>query len=319
MSVNVAGELLWSVVRDLLVFRKIRGVVSRWPGYQQFPGHSKVHTFKMRVRVLLSLTSESLRMSSLHRRRIRELRLYEGRFEGLDVLVLGNGPSTGRMDVEKILNFKGRGNKISVMNDFAASELSKLISASFYFLVDPSYWQKDNEYSKTKEAISDYCAKNANTCMVIPANRELWFSHANIMYIDYRTCAGLIRFCEPYRAWGLPASVTLISLATCKFLGFKSILYSGMDSTSYMNFFVDDLNCVKFTFTNNYFDVNLSRNSGLSNEIRDMRDWPLRNLSDVFYAQAVFLDDFRYLATKTNSINVGSDKSNDASWRACLI
>ena len=54
------------------------------------------------------------------------------------------------------------------------------------------------------------------------------------------------------------------------------------------------------------------------NRPKYMEDWPIRKLSDVHYAQAVFLEDLKMLCGD-KCINVGLDQTNDSAWRACLI
>jgi hypothetical protein len=210
------------------------------------------------------------------------------------------------------------------MNGFLFSELSKKFLPDYYFVVDPAYWDSSNlEGVKLKNDLRAYLQSINPSCLFFqPANKNLLCpGHTNTLFIDGRVSAGLKRWSKPNRPWGLPSSVTMIAISTMKYIGFKTIYFAGLDSNSYLNFFVDDLNEVKYTSSNTYFFSQKVENVIDFYDhpnVQSMGDWPIRHMADVFYAAAIFMRDLKELADN-RCINVGHDRTNDACPRASLL
>lgn len=309
-----------SAIRESQTGLFIRRHISTWPGYQQLPDTGFFHGIKVRVRAAASFFSATVRENSEIRTRRRAIENLRGTYKG-DVLILGNGPSVNNLTLAQIMRFQNNGGQILVMNGFLYSELSKKISPEFYFVIDPDYWNSKNaEGTKLRKAIQDYLEKiNPNCLLFQTATAELLCpKHGNTLFVDGRSIAGLKRWGEPNKPWGLPSSVALAAISTMKYFGFENIYYAGLDSSSYLNFFVDDLSQVKYTSANTYFFSQNDDDPFNESNAQEMGNWPIRHMADVFYAAAIFLRDFKDLSDG-KCINVGNDRTNDASPRACLL
>ena len=313
----------FSTIRNNRLGRFIRRHISAWPGYQQVPDTGLFHVYKLRLRAAATLISATVRETSEIRTRRRAIEAFRGSYQG-DVLILGNGPSVNNLTLAQIMRFQSNGGRILAMNGFLYSELSKQFLPDFYFVIDPAYWDsKNSEDAKLRKQLQIYLENTNSNCLLVQtATAELLCpDHMNTLFVDGRSIAGLKRWSEPNRPWGLPSSVALAAISTMKYFGFKTIYFAGLDSSSYLNFFVDDLNQVKYTSANTYF---FSRDEAAKldpvdlTQGREMGDWPIRHMSDVFYAASIFMRDFEYLSDG-RCINVGNDRTNDASPRACLI
>lgn len=309
-----------SAIRESQAGLFVRRHISTWPGYQQLPDTDFFHGIKMRLRAGASLFSATIRESSEIRTRRQAIESLRGKYKG-DVLILGNGPSVNNLSLAQIMRFQNNGGQILVMNGFLYSELSKKILPDFYFVIDPDYWDsKSVEGSKLRSAIQDYLENFNPNCLLFQTSTTelLCPKHGNTLFVDGRSIAGLKRWMEPNKPWGLPSSVALAAISTMKYFGFTNIYYAGLDSSSYLNFFVDDLSQVKYTSANTYFFSQTDDDPFNASKAQGMGDWPLRHMADVFYAAAIFLRDFKDLSDG-KCINVGNDRTNDASPRACLL
>lgn len=304
--------------------RLLRGHISTWPGYQSMPGDEFFHNFKMRMRALASLISESLREQPESRRLRRSLRTYKDSETG-QVLILGNGPSVRHLTLGQIQKFQESGGKIAVMNGFVESSLARSIRPDYYFVIDPDYWDENNsEGSHTKGLLTEYLKGPNSQCILVqPSNKpEISLTHENYLYIDGRSSQGLNKRALPDKPWGLPSSVAMTAISLMKYLGYSIIFFAGLDSDTYKSFFVDDLNRVMFSPTNNYFYSHVSPQAEKSRDVlsdaRGMGNWPIRHMPDVLNAAAIFMRDLHILAAD-RCVNVGNDTTNDSAPRACLL
>ena len=315
---------VFSSIRASFLGHFVRNHISEWPGYQFVPDTGVFHNTKLRLRAGASLLSATLRESPETRQRRRTLKSHQNSQHG-QVLVLGNGPSVNNLTVVQIKRFQSFGGKVAVMNGFLFSDLSEKILPDYYFLVDPAYWNaEDPEGTDLKSRLINHVTEANPDCILVqPANYPLIsHHHSKYLFVDGRSIAGLRRVAQPNKPWGLPSSVAMAAISTMKFLGFSLIYFAGLDSDSYKNFFIDDLNQVMFSSKGNYFfnaSENLSETSWQEhNDVRPMRDWPIRHMADVLYAAAIFMRDLEWLAGE-HCINVGSDRTNDSAPRACLL
>lgn len=293
-------------------------MISDWPGYQQVPGLIKCHNFKFKVRSLLTLVSMTILMKPVERARLKRWTERKGTYKHKDILILGNGPSIRNLDFSRVKNFQMNGGLIAVMNDYSASSLSEILSPNFYFLADPEYWRIGSSSNNWRHRLENYLNEREEIVVCQPCNRDPLSKNNTTLFFDFRSSAGLVRNAIPNKPWGYPASIAMVAIACAQFLGFKRIYFAGLDSTSYANFYVNEMNELRFSLVNNYFEEKMHETTNLNESVREMRDWPIRNLSDVHYAQAIFLRDLRKLCGD-NCINVGLDQTNDSAWRACLI
>lgn len=302
----------------------IRNRIARWPGYQQVPQDEFKDKLKMQVRTLLSLLSESLRMERFIKDRIKVTRNLRGSLQG-QTLLIGNGPSAKSLTMEQIIRFRSFGGQIAVMNSFFRTPISKQVSPDFYFIADPELWSPVHEANISfREDFLKYISTFAPDCTIVqPAHQPLIISgHAKYLFTDGRSAAGLIKWTRPDKPWGLPPSVAMIAIATLKFLGFSRIYFTGLDSNMHNHFFIDYKNQIHFD-TNTYYSYSDGSRSGDRQEtgaagVQPVITEPIRHMADLLYAQGIFLRDLYWLCNDS-CINVGSDHTNDAAPRACLL
>ena len=310
-------QRFFAIARQSPIGKILRHKIATWPGNQNYPGNTRFHNTKSKVRSLLTFLSFTLRATEIERDRLKSSKRQKNRFIGKQVLVLGNGPSINQLDFQKVRSFKERGGMIAVMNDYPISFLAKEINPNLYFIGDPVYWDGYESVisQESKNRILKVLDSFNDLIIFQPSNREPLVPSKETIYLDHRSIAGLFRASNPTKPWGLPASIAMVAIATCKYLGFSQIYFAGLDSTMHFNFFVNPLNELGFDVTRNYFDPVMS---SMSQSTYFVKEWPVKNLADVYYAQAVFLSELRTLCID-NCINVGSDNTNDSAWRGCLI
>jgi hypothetical protein len=199
--------------------------------------------------------------------------------------------------------------------------LASQIEPDYYFITDPEHWNPVS-YStlNLKAELIEYFANvTSDCCLVQPAqNPDLIASHRNYLYIDGRSAQGLWRGKSPVRPWGLPASVAMIAISTLQYLGYKRIYFSGLDSNFLSFFEVDSLNKVVNPGVGQHFYKADADQEDLQKPIDENHKLPYRNMADLHFAHGIFLRDLRFLVGDS-CINVGGDKSNDVSPRACLL
>ena len=312
-------------MRESRFSKAIRNRVTKWPWYQHMPGDNLVyHYAKLKLRVLLSLFSDTLRMDSNTRKNLDITSSLKGT-EDCPVLVIGNGPSAKSLTLKQITRFRSLGGKIAVMNGFADSPLSKTMIPDYYCLTDPGYWNPSNLSDfQHRERIQDLISKDpSNVTIIQPANQARIFSeHKKYIFIDGRSVAGLYRNSRPDRPWGLPGSVAMMEIATMQFLGHSVIYFTGLDSVVSRSYLVDDLNQLLWDSRGHYFYEDKAHQKDRVGLVEPgvllIEPGLLRNFADVLYADAVFRNDLYWLM-KNRCVNVGNDRTNDAAPRACLI
>ena len=313
-------ERITQIIRNSSIGITLREELKNWPGYQQINDGRKFFRLKSQLRLTISFVSETFQMSRESRQKLKSTRLLKNSCKG-KILVLGNGPSSKNISENQVRYFTSNGGKLLVMNGFINSDLSRTLKPDYYILVDPSFWDQDS--FETQDFLFKFKAfaelKLQNCIIIQPAIRpKIMLEHDHYIYTDGRSLAGLCKFNQPHKPWCYPASVSLLAISTLKFLGYNEIYFAGLDADSYKNFFVNDLNTIMFDASQNYFyELSDDYSEKVGSQIREMRDWPLRHMSDALFAAAIFFRDQREILK--NCINVGNDRTNDACSRASLI
>ncbi len=316
---------LFARLRDLGVFLPFRQQISKWPGYQQIHDFTLGHHLKMVGRELLGYFSQTLRASEDVRKTLLSIRKLEKSQTG-EVLFLGTGPSLANLSVQQLLYFRSTGGKIAALNGYMYTSLGRKVRPDYYFLGDPQYWTPSlKENLSFQSDLQEYLVESQDEIVLaIPANRKLWFEYHNeIMYWDHRSLSGLKQKGRPDRPWGLSPSVTLIGISYLKFLGFSKIYFAGLDSNMNVSYFVNHLNELVTDYSSHYEYSRASHDLKFNQEylapnVKNTLHTPIRNMADLYYAQAIFFRDM-YWMFGDNCINVGNDLSNDSASRACLL
>lgn len=310
-------------VYESYLSKLIRARISRWPHYQQIKDTGPLQRVRLILRVILTLISETLRENKTSRQNRRRTKKLRNSQKG-EVLLLGGGPSVANLSIAQIERFKRNGGKIAVMNGFVFSELATSISLDYYFILDPGYWDSSELSTEFRRKLQELSLNPLSSFMLVhPSNQtNLVEKSMDVIHVGGRDLSGLMKIASPYSFWGLPASTALIAISTLKFLGFKRIYFAGLESNTYKNYFVNDLNEVLFAKDGNYFytEPKLEQNESFQSDtgILSMEGSPIRHMADVLYSCAVFMRDMSWLM-KEKCVNVGNDATNDAAPRACLL
>jgi hypothetical protein len=313
------------IIHNSKLVKIARNKVSAWPWYQEGPdGSILYHYFTMKLRVLLSLLSDTLRMNKEVKNRIKNTSKKRNS-DLCEVLVIGNGPSANSLTEKQYLRFKKSGGKVLVMNGFVESQLANFVVPDYYCLMDLGYWspihESDSErLNKINELLT---ASSGSIIFMQPANQiKLFQNYENYLFFDGRSVAGLHRIARPDKPWGLPGSVAMMAIASLKFLGHKVIYFTGLDSDASRHYFVNDLNELLWDSRNYYFYNSEEKDVGRQDIVEDgvykVPTGLINNFVDLLYSDAVFRRDLRWLMAE-KCINVGGDRTNDAAPRACLL
>jgi hypothetical protein len=313
---------LFTILRGSTLGIVIRTHISNWNGYQQVPNPHSLDQFKSRLRELLSFVSNTLTMSSETKQKIKETNKRRNS-KSNTVLLIGNGPSAASLTLEQLNHFKATGGSIAVMNSFFRTELASMIVPDYYFLIDRDFWSPQFENSKDEgKLIANYIRDFAPTVHIVqPASfRPIVANHKNFIYVDGRTIQGLRRIARPDKPWGLPSAVALYAIATLKFLGHSTILFTGLDSNFVSFYTADDLNRVvnKPQGMHSYKAEVTNENNIAPIDSRQSLKLPFRHLADLYYAHGIFLRDLYWLS-RDRCVNVGNDSTNDSAPRGCLL
>lgn len=303
---------------------RIRSLLSSMHGYQQVPQNLFLDFFTLRIRVVLSLFSETVRMTSDTKGRISRTRSFKSSELGL-VLLIGNGPSSLSLESSQLARFVDSGGKIAVMNSFFKTELANAIKPDYYFVADPELWQPSHKVNQEfRREFTTYVNEIDKTCWIVqPASQpQIVDNYPHYIYTDPRSIAGLKRIANPTKPWGLPPSVAMIAISSLKYFGHKKIFFTGLDSNMHNYYFVDNKNQLLFD-TNGYHSYSYSarqkdRQEPNSPGTQPIINDPVRHMADLLFAQGIFLRDLYWLCEDI-CVNVGNDETNDAAPRACLI
>jgi hypothetical protein len=287
------------------------------------PRYSKLHNFKLKLRVLLSLVSTLIRQDTWARKRLRKSRDTRHTRSG-PVLILANGPSTHQISTQQILRFQTNGGRVVAMNGFVYSDLSNLVAPDFYFLSDPDAWVlKKEDDKKFLNRLNNLLSTSwSETLIVQPVHQpEISTLHPHYMFLTNLITSGLTKSKNPFGLWGLAPSTALLAFAMADFLGFEPIYYAGLDGDSYRHFKSNDLNVVSWGNPEHHFYAATAQslnNSNSSFHGIDVYDSIIPSIADALYAEAIMRRDFDFIS-KGRFINVAGSLYNDASPRACLL
>ena len=296
----------------------MRNLLDRIGTVQQYPD-SRFFKLKVFLRDFGIYLYSHLKEPKLQKINRKSIRLDNNKYKG-EVLLLGNGPSIDSIKIEQIKYFRKSGGKIANVNSFVLDNRINIFEPDFYFLTDPLFWDKSKNFQLIVN-LKNYLQKNPNCILVQPANKEKVIeSHSNYSYIDVRP--SIIKKKSKMNVKSrnnLSYSVILSAIMSLKNFGFNRIYFAGAESDIYKHICVDELNRL---ILQNTFYLGITSDKS-TNEILQSRDGeptrenPLRDIRDILYASAHFLNDFRIVSK--GCINVGNDKSNDTCPRATLL
>jgi len=302
----------------------VRATISTWPSYQHVPNGNFVFFLKLKVRVILSLISAVLTLSSNDKRRLKlssEFRLENG----TEILVLANGATLLEIDNTQLLHFIDSGGAIFSMNGYALSEFAASFPPTIFFVTDPNLWEESSDgiiafRSRLEDLLRGPWKK---TIVAQPVHQpQISQTHKRYLYLTNISSASILRKANPFGFWGLVPSTALVALGVAKRMQLGKVYFGGLDGDSYRYFYTDELNNLLWENNLHHFYVQAQPEStweektqftGISTE-KSL----LPSLADALYAESILRRDFNWLS-KGEFINVTSSPHHDMSPRACLI
>jgi hypothetical protein len=190
--------------------------------------------------------------------------------------------------------------------------------------MDPSSWRSTKKNDENyRENLRKYISTVGKDLTVVQPVLLPDFDdrHSNFLYVSSLNTSGLVRFSNPFYAWGLASSTMLVTFATMKTLGFDRIFFAGVDGSSFRFFTVNDLNELTWKADNYHFyeadledstpDSSVDIGIAIQSEI-------LPSFTDMLYAESILRRDFKYLS-QGKFINISGGEFTDLGPRACLI
>lgn len=167
---------------------------------------------------------------------LQELSKFQFYGKGKSALVLGNGPSLGKLIPD---NYSDYFDEIFVVNGFHNLEVSEQIKPTFYCLSDPIHQSElDGEKSQEGVRLYKYLSENPNCIRLLPhswKSKDLTLPNVTL-YFDDREQSLFSKNISPLRprAFG---SVTLYkALAVACFMEFDEIFILGFDNTEFLGY-----------------------------------------------------------------------------------
>ncbi len=183
-------------------------------------------------------------------------------------LVLGNGPSLSRLNVEAV----ERDNPdIWVVNDFYKVNQSEDLSVTHYAISDRIYFSgTPGAVNARLRPILEYVEKK-NAILVLPHWASSWNLQIprgiNTYFFDDRELSAWSSNTSPIKPRGYIGLTLYKTLAFALYLGYEKVFLLGMDNTEFLNYGSDENN--RILLSGNHAYQNLSDSADLSEHFAD--------------------------------------------------
>lgn len=279
----------------------LRNRLSTYPAYVQHNYDQGIYLFrtKLKLRVFLSLLSETLRMPRQVKVKVNKTKKLRNLFKGENVVLMAYGPSI-RSFLPFVSQFRDCGWRVACVNLVNKTGLVDDLQPDFWFITDATLWNpEDQSESKDVDSLKRFLSSRTTPVQVFqPANQVDFVDYPNLTsYLDHRNISGLVAFSSPIKPWGLLPSVVLQAVSTLDFLGFKKIYLVGVDGSAHRHYSVNDLNEV--FFDPNGFAAYVKRpgvTDSQKNLLKLSDTHNVRNLSDILFSQVLFYSQLKRIA-----------------------
>jgi len=291
----------------------LRSFVRNAPQYQHMPSsgmYSKIWQWLAGFAYFLKQEILYFRKS---RNRLLSLRKIKNTKKGKPILIIGNGPSSLTLTTEQVIRLRLQGAEVITMNNFDKMQISCDVIPDYHFLLDPEFQDVENGRS---ESIQTYLESHPEILLIQSSLISKPFNWTNqTLFVNGVQAVGLWKSNSPLKANTYPQGVLFSALKFAHFLGFTPIYVTGVDNSYYKNHFHNQLGEV-IVITEGMHSY--------TNEISGKYDKTIpyltRNMSDVLFAHAIFLQDLKKFSKGKSVINVGlTDWTNDAFPFGCLL
>lgn len=150
---------------------------------------------------------------------------------GRTCIVLGNGPSLNYLRIES-LNLKNY--DLYAVNDYWKNSIALQHIPKRYFILDPGYFI---EGSQSMLLLMKYLKSHPNIELWVPAKHKNLkiLNSINFFCFDGRNRSAFNKNLFPHKPISVSSIVVHFALGHAAFMGYKSILICGMDSSSYIS------------------------------------------------------------------------------------
>ena len=315
---------VWDRLHNANLSMRYRKLITKWPAYQGIPSGSISHRVKLWLRVLSSLFSLLLRMTSQEYFKLFTSSKKIPNTASRDVLVIANGPSAGQLSREQLRRFVSSGGMIFAMNGYIYSELAEEFPPDYYFLTDPDIWLQplpnDRKFQIRLQLLLAYQWNSVTIAQPVHQN-DVVPGHGKYIYLTPLNSSGLWPFKNPFFIWGLVPSTVLIAFALANKMGFRRTCFAGLDGDSYRYFYSDEQARLKWEDAGHHF---YAANNSHSSDVSDSSFEAILinsnitpTIGDALYAEAILRRDFMRLS-RNEYINVTPSKYFDLGKRGVL-
>lgn len=223
---------------------------SKWARYtslHSYVAYSVHRSTLIKLRILVEWVARSLITSPLTRSKCRKItKQFAGKGTGLEALLIANGPSVKRLEIDALTKLQKQFLKIIAVNFFATSSLGANLIPDFYCLTDP----------RTKPTNSDidvlqlWQALDAweKVVIVVP---QSWYKSissrsdfSRFVFMDDRSLELFSRNISPQRSRGYCSMTAYKALAFANYMNFEQIHVIGVDNSMFLNVAVDENNAL---------------------------------------------------------------------------
>jgi hypothetical protein len=244
------------------------------------PDLSITYLALIRARIFVEWLVKRIHYSKFHHAALKPTRLVKNSSPSLSALVIGNGPSAGKLEWSRVAEAQRSGLKVFAINYFPLSEASATVIPNFLVLSDPVMKPSTSMDNRTSE-MWKRIRENPPGKLVVPVS---WFQIMNskpeittqILYFDDNGLEGWTKNISPIRPRGYLALTAYKALAFASYLGFNRIYIIGIDNSMFRSIAVDEKNRL-VQYPNHFFeqgavtsDISDLYPKGMSDYFRDM-------------------------------------------------
>ena len=319
MVSSSAFERFESLKRRLMKDTRVRAL-ERLTSPDTHPGLRPDLLLLKLLRILVAYFARRTTQGWSARRALESLRKLEGSAFGVDVLVIGGGPSAGNLDAREVARRQSEGTLIVVAtNYFLSTELATVISPDYLVWsdevfhprnrhketawADPEFFHKSRDYGEAWELLQG----RPETTLVSPFT---WFKDLEntelrnrVVYFNDESLEGWSRNISPLKARGYHGSTGVKAVAFALFLQPNCCFIIGLDLSNFTRVSVD-------------LDNRLIREpqhiAGADSGTQDISSYATSGIADVIYAAASELLVIKRLFPAERVVNLGLSSLVDA-------
>jgi hypothetical protein len=261
----------------------IRGLFVKWErkiSITADPGLSVSYLFAIRMRVVAEWFFKYLMALPYRRKALRGTRRSRRIHTDQEALVVGNGPSAGKLNWNKVAAEQKNGLQVFTINYFPLSEASNICTPNYIVLSDPITKPNVVTNSRTQE-LWEKVRETPNTTLVVPIS---WFYliqgdselAERTLFFDDSGLEGWTKNISPTRARGYLPLTAYKALAFAGYLDFKRINIIGIDNSMFRTVAVDFENRI-IQYPNHFFergavttDISGAYPKGINDYFRDV-------------------------------------------------